>query len=336
MARFLAGAMEAVWLLAAFLIPLAEAHQTWLLPRFDMPKVFALRTLALLLVVLWVSAWAVRLPGASARGTGDARGWLRPARGGLVVAAAAAVALASLFSFLVSPLRSVGLWGVDPGRDSGALFSIGAYLVFFAVLARRLRTRRQFRRLLWALTAASVIAGLRGVGQHFGWDPFMVDALPMERVQMGFGNPIPAAAYLIMTIPLTVALALQYGQRLSFLTHALAGAILICAQLAALLFTLSRGPWIGLLAGLALMLAAFGRTGGWRAVARPAAMLVIALALALALGRIPVPGTGPAQDALAQRLASVAPELTGKLSQRWAIWAPAAQVFLQSPWFEPG
>ncbi|MCC6474238.1 MAG: hypothetical protein IT514_10885, partial [Burkholderiales bacterium] len=42
------------------------------------------------------------------------------------------------------------------------------------------------------------------------------------------------------------------------------------------------------------------------------------------------------QDALAQRLASVAPELTGKLSQRWAIWAPAAQVFLQSPWFEPG
>ena len=52
------NAIEAGWLLAAALVPVAITHEDFMLGFIQMPKVFVLRTTALYLVVLITFEWA--------------------------------------------------------------------------------------------------------------------------------------------------------------------------------------------------------------------------------------------------------------------------------------
>ena len=114
---------------------------------------------------------------------------------------AGAVLLATLVSVAFAPVRSIAIWGIDPGWDTYGLVSLAAYLVIFTAVATHLRTGAQLRRLVWALTGVSVAIGLLSVGQHFGVDPFRSGAGPAERAPSTFGNPIFAGSYLLMTVP---------------------------------------------------------------------------------------------------------------------------------------
>ena len=58
MSRFLFRAIEATWLLAAFFIPVTVVQEMHLLPRMDVPRLFIVRTLALVLVTLVIFEWA--------------------------------------------------------------------------------------------------------------------------------------------------------------------------------------------------------------------------------------------------------------------------------------
>jgi len=55
--RGLARAIEATWLAGAFLIPVTVMHENFMLGYVQMPKVFLLRSLALLLVALVSLEW---------------------------------------------------------------------------------------------------------------------------------------------------------------------------------------------------------------------------------------------------------------------------------------
>ena len=138
---FLARAIEATWLAGAFLIPVTGMHENFMLGYVQMPKVFLLRSLALLLVALVSLEWALSGPQRDAAGDDDSSRWKKrrartqahPAR--LILLATATVLAANVISMLLSPLRTVSFGGNNPGLDTYGLYSVLAYLVFFAVVA---------------------------------------------------------------------------------------------------------------------------------------------------------------------------------------------------------
>lgn len=245
--EFIRRAIEIGWLVAAVTIPLAIVREDFLLGWIQMPKVFMLRTSAIALAALLILEWALRAPAASAGQSvalrfGEA---LRRHPGRLVYFATAAVVFSNLISVALSPVRAISIWGINPGWDTYGFFNIASYVVIFLTVALHLRRREQLVRLLWALTAVSMLTSIYGIGQHFGYDFIRSNPVPITRATLTFGNPIFGGAYLLMTIPLTTALWMGYRERLSVLAHLGIGSGLIALQFTALLFNLSRGPWAG-------------------------------------------------------------------------------------------
>lgn len=354
-------AIEAGWLTAAVLIPIAVAHDSWMVGFIQMPKVFLLRSIAVYLLVLLAVEWAVRpsLPrqeGGVSSVRVLSRLWLwakaHPAR--WILFGAAAVLVANVISLLFSPVRSIGLTGVDPGWDTYGLFSVASYIVLFVAVVTHLKTADQLRRLLWALTGASMLAGLYAIWQHFGLDIFRSGSGPLFRATGSFGNPIFLGSFLVLTIPLTLAVFLPYRARMSTITHIWLGAGLIALQTSALLFSLSRGPWVAFAFSMTVLLvlavwvwtrhegrfAPFERdpsTGEARLgpAVRILAMLLVAGVISMLLNLVPVIGSeNSAASAVGSRVASIAPDVGGGLNNRRTIWTTAAQAYVSVPWVD--
>ena len=339
--RGLSKAIEAGWLLAAVLIPVAITHEDFMVGWVQMPKVFVLRTAALYLVVMVAFEWALnhRRPTVG-EGALPGRPWRallqHPAR--LVYFGAAAVLAANLVSIAFAPVKSIAIWGIDPGWDTYGFFNVAAYLVIFGVVATHLRTGAQLRRLVWALTATSMAISVYGIGQHFGFDPFRRDPVPLSRVQSTFGNPMFLSSYLLMTLPLTVGLFMSYRDRMSLLWHISIGAGLIALQATAIILSLSRGPWVGVGVGEIVFVILIAWVVGLRNVVRRLAIAGAAGVIVVGMIALPVAGSsGPTSAAVVQRAGSYASAISaqatdGGLSHRYIMWKTAAKVYLGAPW----
>jgi hypothetical protein len=337
---FYSRAIEGSWLAAAFLVPLLVMHEDWMVGFIQMPKIFVFRTLALVLMVLIAFEWAftvnrvgqtrLDLVGLVRRSWTNLR--THPAR--LVIMAASAVLSAVLISVLASPVKIIGVWGTDPGWDSYGLFNVIPYLLYFGVIAARLQSREQIERLIWTLTATSILISVYGVGQHWGIDPLLGVPRLVDRVGLTFGNPIFGAAYLIMTIPLTLAVFMPYRNRMSALSHVWIGSGLIAIQLTALTFTFSRGPWVGFVIGVLAFALAFVFVFGWRQTRRPVAIFGVALIFVILMNAIPVNNAPMGNPTFGQTVGSIAPDVAGGLNNRWTIWKTALDVYQSTPWVD--
>lgn len=105
------------------------------------------------------------------------------------------------------------------------------------------------------LTVTSVLGGVAvvscvyGIAQHFGYDPILRGRIVLPEVGRSLstmGHPNFFGAFLVLAIP--VLLALFFSSR-SPLMKAGAGA-LVCAALLCLLYTRSRGAWLGFVGAL--------------------------------------------------------------------------------------
>ena len=336
----LPNAIEAGWLVAAVLIPVAITHEDFMVGFVQMPKVFVLRTAALYLVVMIAFEWALRRrPTQPEEGSALSRSWgvlsRHPAR--YVYFGVGAVLIANLSSIAFAPVRSIAIWGIDPGWDTYGFFNLAAYLVIFGVMATHLRTGAQIRRLMWALTVTSMVISLYA----FGLDPFRRDPVPQARVLSTFGNPIFVSSYLLMTLPLTVALFLSYRDRMSIVSQIWIGASLITLQATAIAFSLSRGPWAGVGVGEITFVILFAWVAGVRHVLRRLAIAAVAGAVVVVMISLPVVDNSSSnrsdvstREAVTQRLGRYVPALEGSLSHRYTIWTTATDVFLSVPWFD--
>ena len=335
--RAIDTALEAIWLVVAAGIPLVILHEDWIDGFIQVPKVFLLRSAAILMVALlaWKMAWpragTTQDPGApigvQARlGAAVAQ---HPAR--LVFFATVGVAYATLFSFLFSPMWGVSYFGVNAGWDSYGLANIHAYLIIFGVLATHLKTKGQISRLLWVIASAGLVTSLFGIGQHFGVDWHLNNPEPASRVGMTFGNPIFAGAFLLLTIPVGLVLALAMRRAPAVVVGV--GTLLVASQVMALLFTLSRGPLVGLVVELIVFLAVFAWMFGAKATLRPLAVIGASLLIAFAISALPVSegaeggSSGAASAPVLERLFS-----GGGLSSRVTIWNTSADAFFSVPW----
>ena len=277
--------IEALWLVAVVLVPLTFGPPESF-AFADVPKVALTRLLAVLIAAVWAVDIAISVStagiGAMADWRGRLSGWLRayPPRWTLV--AAAFLLIVAALSAAVSPIRSVGLWGFEPGRDGQSLLNTASVLVIFFAVALRLRTRAQLWRLASALAVGTLLASLYVVAQAASVDPFDAGAL-FGGVAGSFGFPHAAGAALLPGLPVMAALVLAWAARGQTQRRLAAGAVVVAVVVAALALTQARGPWAGALVALALLAGAVWLVAPRRLAKQSLVALAASAVLAAAL-----------------------------------------------------
>ncbi|TAK37044.1 MAG: tetratricopeptide repeat protein [Chloroflexota bacterium] len=245
--------LEAGWLAAVVVVPLF--FDVFSSRVFEPDKLSLLRAI----VLLMAAAWLIRFLESTSSGAGDLRSRLRalvlesPINLGAALMLGAYV-LATILS--IAPVFS--FWG-SYQRLQG-LLSVLAYIGIFFFASQFLVRREQVERLITTILLTSLPIALYGILQSLGRDPLPWSGDVVFRVTGTMGNAIFLAAYLIMVVPLTLGrLVSSVGatksttpaNALSFLRPGFYG-LLLLLQLTTTVLTQSRGPWLGLIAGLAV------------------------------------------------------------------------------------
>ncbi len=248
--------IEAGWLTALIVTPLF--FNTISNRVFEPDKLHLLRSIALVMAV----AWIIRLvDGAlSSRPQADAGAvpvrLAEAIRRTPLVLPALILVVAYLISTVFSVVPRISFFG-SYVRMQGTYTFISYVLIFFMVVTH-LRSRAQLNRIFFAVVLTSLPIAIYGIIQHYGLDPLPWGGDVKERVAANMGNAIFVAAYLIIAFFLTLerlisSVAALLNEEQGTTADALrAGAYLfiLAVQLIAIVFTQSRGPWLGLAAGL--------------------------------------------------------------------------------------
>ena len=336
------ASMEWLWLLAIVLVPLTIVPPNSIVTGFiQVPKVFIFRTIVLVLLTLVVWDWALikhknpqnvfQIPSFSNLVSSPAK---------IVILGALLLFVAYVISASLSPVPKVSVWGVDSGWDTFALYQTACYITLFFVIATYVKTLEQIKRLLYAICGVATIVSIYGIGEHFGYNPFDYDpntqvVVDYTRVRITFGNPIFAGAFLVMCIPLTLGLCFhsfrQNGVGLSFYVTLLA----LTSQIAALLFTLSRGPWVGLGLGLVIFMLLALRYLPRKAITQVCVVLAVATLLAFLSSLLPAKGVHGDSASVTGRVSGIVEEtVSGGLSSRFVIWNTSLKVIASTPWVD--
>ena len=163
-------------------------------------------------------------------------------------------ALAIIFStiFSVNPLISIfGQYRRFEGLPTLLNYIILFYLAFYFI-----KKEKQIKYLAMALVAASLLISVYGIAQYFGYEFLGVASLPFGgRIFSSLGNPVFLAAFLAMSVPITIVF-FSYAKNI-WLYLFLTGTLLI--EMVCLFFTYSRGGWLGFLAGMVFLVIFFGK-----------------------------------------------------------------------------
>lgn len=203
-----------------------------------------------------------------------------------------------------------------------------AYLAIFIVAQQTLRTPRHAFRLCGVQIGLALLLSLYSVFQHYGLEVLVWDRPTSElgRSFATFGNANRLAGYLIMIAPLFLAVLFTTAPRHIKIGAAI-GLLLIYAGL---VFTYSRGGWLGFLAslgcfGLGLVIKVRRQL---RVTRRH--LIVIVVLVAVVMG-ITVAQRGT-------RLLNVSTSAVGDESIGWrlAMWRGALKMIEASPWLGTG
>lgn len=182
--------------------------------------------------------------------------------------------------------------------------------------------RRDVDRALLIMVLASIIPSVYGILQHFRIDPIAWVPSSHERVLATFGNPTYFAAYLAFTIPVTLGRLLACSTGAGRMGY---GALLGMQQIC-LVWTFSRGPWIGALFAILLMMVLLAYHGRVRLIRKAWKPLVIA-GLFLAVATI----AGSYRSGIVQRAASSVDTRDMSNIQRSLQWKAGLRVFKDHP-----
>ncbi|MGH2524034.1 MAG: O-antigen ligase family protein, partial [Anaerolineales bacterium] len=221
-------------------------------------------------------------------------------------------------------------------------FTTLSYLIFFAAVAANLRRRAQVERLLTSVIITSLPISLYGLLQRYRLDPLPWGGDTVGRITGNMGNAIFLAAYLIMSTLVILGRVVRSFQAIltdddskalpANIVRATLYIFILAINLIAIYFSFSRGPWLGLLAGLFFFFVLLALQLRIRALALSIIGLAAALAVFLVLFNIPngplerlrqVPGVG--------RLGQVFETETGTGRVRVLIWEGVVKLMTPHP-----
>ena len=257
LSRFADGVMEACWLLALVVSPLF--FNIYSSRVFEPDKITLVRSLALAAL----AAWLIKLISEGGPRFESARSnhaTLRGFYGVPLVLPVLALAVVYMISTVFSVAGHASLFG-SYQRLQGT-FTTFSYLVLFAAIAANLRRRAQVERLLTTVIITSLPIALYGILQRFSLDPLPWGGDTTSRVTANMGNAIFIAAYLIMSALIALGRVItsfhtiltedDSGGRmpLASVVRASIYVFILAVNLITIWFSGSRGPWLGLMAGL--------------------------------------------------------------------------------------
>ncbi len=339
LSRYCDGVLEACWLLALILSPLF--FDIYSSRVFEPDKVTLVRSLAL----LTLAAWAIKLISEGGlhfkHVTVSERGKLATILGLPLVVPVTAFAVIYLVAtiFSVTPYTS---WLGSYQRLQGT-FSTFSYIVLFASVAVNLRHRVQAERILTTVILTSLPVALYGILQRYHLDPLPWGGDTVTRVTGNMGNAIFIGAYLIMSTFIALGRVVTYFRAIlteaenvrENVIRATVYVFIVAVNLISIFFCNSRGPWLGLLAGLFfffVLLALY-----WRNNALGLSVIGLAAVAGAFILVLNIPN-GPLErlrqtDAL-NRLASMMDEVEGRSGTgqvRVLIWTGVVQLMSPHP-----
>lgn len=349
--------MEALWLVAAIVVPLAIAPTDWMQFYAQLPKVASLRIIAGLISILWLVEWLLtdgRIWGDHLRprwqGWAAFRTWIadRPTR--LIILATSAFMAWYLISTALSASFWISVRGGSTVVDGFNLYTMAAYFIIFLNMATHIRSGNQIWRLVAAVSITGGLASLVGLLERMQLLDIGTAFTTRTRIKSTFGNTIFFGAVLTMTIPFTLALylrathaaksTLDSSRSAPFLAVSFLGISVLALQILAMALTVSRGPMISLTAGMLTFLALAAIFLDMRSVLRAAAVLTLATFLAIVtLRAFPErPGNFQPDDGsiFGDRLTETYGEFSGGgLGNRINIWKTSAAMITDDAWL-PG
>lgn len=246
--------------------------------------------------------------------------------------------LVYVISSTTSIMPRISWWG-SYQRLQGT-YTLMAYVVIFLLILQGLRTRAQLDRLITAIILASLPVALYGLIQHYGLDPLPWLGDVETRVASTMGNSIFVAAYLIMVVPLTLLRLVEGFGRLVEAEDALGGPFIeatgylfiFLAQLLAIFFSQSRGPWLGLLSALFVFSLLWAVTRGRRRLVMAIIGGAVLGALFLVVLNLPRSPLGPLKSVpYVGRLGRVFETDRGTGKVRVLIWEGAVNLIESNP-----
>jgi tetratricopeptide (TPR) repeat protein len=296
LSRICDGIMEATWLAAIIVVPIF--FNIYSSRIFEPDKITLLRTLALLML----GAWIVKLIG-----QGGVRWDKLEWKGSFVksvvqipmVLPALALATIYIVSTIFSVTPRVSFWG-SYQRLQGTYTTL-SYLIVFFVLIANLRRREQVERLVTTIILASLPVSIYGILQKNLIDPVPWGGNVSNRIASNMGNSIFVAAYLIMTIPLAAGRVVQSltailkdEDRLwAQIIRSTLYIFILAVNIIAVVLSGSRGPFLGLLVGLVLLVLLL--TIYWRVRWATWLLVIVALIAGIFLVMLNVPN-GPLEN----------------------------------------
>jgi tetratricopeptide (TPR) repeat protein len=190
--------MEGVWLLIIFLLPVY--FNPWCHDSYYFVKVLALVFLVSLLLGLALAQWflaplPVRMRDLPAK-----------IKESPLQSAAVALGLMWVVSTVCSVMPAKSLWG-NLSESAGFMPNL-AWIIFFLVIAQKVRRRAQIYRALYTLLVSSGIVALVGILQFVRPDIMLQGDQFSGRVFSTDGNPLSLSGFLAMAMPITLALAI--------------------------------------------------------------------------------------------------------------------------------
>lgn len=265
---YLNRAIEALWLISVFIVPLTFFTISDVpipIPSpFEVAKIGVFRTIVGIISVLWIWRWLL-----SCRSTVNIphplnyfksrfwsfSNWLGKDTLRWIILPISLYLLAVVLSTIFSHNRNVSLWGETPGIDNYSAYNLVCYFVLFAVMATTITKMPQIWRLFVAIIIVGVITALYGILQFYGWD-FLNIRSPayISRQTSTFGNPIFFSSFQLLTLGVSITscvahLAMGNSAIINW-RKILLWSGLISLQISAVLFSVSRGPSLGIFVAL--------------------------------------------------------------------------------------
>ncbi len=249
--------IEAGWLAAVIVVPLF--FNVYSSRVFEPDKLTLLRSIAVFMAL----AWLVKVLDTGLTTSQPARGNTQDAtripyliRTTPLVLPTLLLVAVYLLSTATSIVPHISFWG-SYQRLQGTYTTL-SYIIISLLILQGLRTREQLDRLITAIILTSLPVALYGLIQHYGLDPLPWLGDVQVRVASSMGNSIFVAAYLIMVLPLTLLRLLEgfaslvqaEDNLIPPFIQATGYLFIFLAQLLAIFFSQSRGPYLGLLSAL--------------------------------------------------------------------------------------
>lgn len=251
LSRYCEAILEASWLGAIIIVPLF--FNVYSARVFEPDKLTFLRSIALVMIF----AWLVKII--------DGQEWkswppLKELWRVPLVAPITILAVVYLVTTIFSITPRVSFFG-SYQRLQGTYTTL-SYMVVFAFVLMYLRTKAQINRLITTAIIVSVPVSLYGLIQKYGLDPLPWGGDVTNRIASNMGNAIFVSAYIIMITPLVFYRVVDAfkniltDEELSWSDVIRASIYIFIAALHVLtiLFSQSRGPLIGFLAGIFTMI----------------------------------------------------------------------------------